>query len=100
MSEKYVAKMPDIMEAIFDTCYRFVAKKPHACVWDESHIIKRIEINKIEVLNSGIEKHKINIREIDYTSISQDRNLPLMWSLDCLVIKVLTQIDLYLYSKV
>ena len=44
--------------------------------------------------------HKINIREIDYTPLSKDRNLPLMWSLDCWVIKVLTQIDLYLYSKV
>ena len=38
-------------------------------------------------------------REIDYISLSKDRNLPLMWSQGCLVIKVFTQIDLYLYSK-
>ena len=40
------------------------------------------------------------VREIDDTSLSKDRNLPSMWSQGCLAIKVLTQIDLHLYSKV
>ena len=39
---------------------------------------------------------KATCRAIDCTSLSQDRNLPLMWSLDCLVMKVLIQIDLHL----
>ena len=31
---------------------------------------------------------EIPIRAIDCMPLSQDRNLPLMWSVDCLVIKV------------
>ncbi len=37
--------------------------------------------------------------EIDCTSLPRNRNLPIMWSLDCLVMKVLTQIDLYSYFQ-
>lgn len=42
-----------------------VAKNPQACLWDKSHIYLHLIIYH---------------REIDYTSLSKDRNLPLMWS--------------------
>ena len=31
---------------VFENCYKFVAKNPHACVWDESHISLDIYLEK------------------------------------------------------
>lgn len=51
------------------------------CYNKEKALIEWIKTNRIKVLNSGIKIALTNyFREIDYTSLSYDRNLLSMWS--------------------
>ena len=40
MAKRILDLLPEIPEGVLPSYirYKFVAKKPHACVWDESHI--------------------------------------------------------------
>ena len=43
---KYICGKNDLFSVVIAFRYKFVAKNPHACVWDESHISLDIYLEK------------------------------------------------------